>query len=763
MKAAKYGIVGVALLLASTIAHAEDIETADSTAVQQETPETEQLEVQEAEQQDAQEVATPSKTLHTEQALQLFLSGAWKPVTLSEHERDSIFYAAMAQAGKNKQAKAETQEPRYRLEYKNKIPLYRHSFMADYYLIDTQKNTRTMIGGGPVRDAKLSPNGKYVVYAKNNNLYIYKVDFNTEVEITNHNGQRNYTDVDARQHTELRMFNGVSDWLYEEEFGVTRLFEFSPDSRMVAFVRLDDQQVPRFEWQEYINDTTWTPYPALRSLRYSKAGENIPNVMVYVYDIHYKTTKPVPATDNGNCYVPRIRWSNPIMRGKELEDAKLIVQRINRDQNLMEVLAVNPRSTALMPIYKEHSDKYHIDYSLMDSWLWLKDNRFIVLSEQSGWRSLYLCNQQGGLIRKLTPDGVDVTAVYGVDEETGWLYYQATETPLTRQCYAVNLKRDRIIDLTYEDGIHQLYFSPDKHWAIEHYESIDDPGQYTLHEVKGDKLVPKSVFEDNELLKAEWDSLHWPQKEFFTFTTERGDELQGWRLLPNNYEEGKKYPCVMMQYSGPASQQVKNRWRKGFGHVLAASGYVVINVDPRGTDGKGRAWRNETYLQLGQKEAEDQLSAARYAAALPYVDKDRIGIIGWSYGGYAAIRTLCQQESTAPLLRCGVAIAPVTDWQLYDAAYTERYMRRPQVNPQGYEAASLIPMAHRLTGKLLLVHGLADDNVHAQNTFRLTDALVQAGKQFEMQIYPDDNHFLRKRGNYEHLHRRILLFLRNNL
>lgn len=685
------------------------------------------------------------------------IAGALKPAVVTQAEMDSIFREAQGN-------KVVVQEPRYSLEYENKQKLYRRSFEADYYIVDNQKKTRTQIGGGQVRDAQLSPNGKYVVYAKNNNLYIYKLDFSTEVEITNHNGMRQYTDADNKQHREYRIFNGISDWMYEEEFGVTRLFEFSPDSKQVAFIRLDAQHSPRFEWQEYLGeDGQFQLYPTTQSLRYPKSGEQVARAVVCVYDIYYKTTKVIPLPQEDGWYIPRIKWNNPIQRGKETVEAQLIIERVNRDQNAMEVYAANARSTTSQLILSEKSDKYYVDYSLFDSWVWLKDNRFVKLSEQSGWMSLYLCTPNGGELSKLTPDGIDVTAVYGADENSGLLYYQAAPDALTRQCYAVNMKKGRITEMTYEDGIHKMTFSPDYKYVIEHFESLEEPGQYTLYDLKGDKMVLKKIFEDNDEVKAKWKMMGLSQKELFTIKTERGDELNAWRILPPDFDETKKYPVVLMQYSGPGSQEVLNRWRKSFGHVLAKEGYIVINSDPRGTGARGRQWRNETYMHLGTKEAEDQLSTARYAASLPYVDAERIAIIGWSYGGYQAIRTMTAQDSINPLIKCGVAIAPVTDWRLYDAAYTERYMRRPQVNAAGYNEASLLNKAADLTGNLLIIHGLADDNVHAQNSLLYIDALVQAGKQFDMQIYPDDNHFLRKRGNYMHVHERILRFLKANL
>jgi dipeptidyl-peptidase-4 len=291
---------------------------------------------------------------------------------------------------------------------------------------------------------------------------------------------------------------------------------------------------------------------------------------------------------------------------------------------------------------------------------------------------------------------------------------------------------------------------------IDCYQSNTTPNRYTLHNKNGVKLLL-----DNDSIAQAWKHSGFQDKEFFTITTERGDTLHAWRILPANFDPAQRYPVVMMQYSGPGSQRVTDTWRKRFGHYLAAQGYIVVCADPRGTAARGRAWRNATYMQLGVKEAEDQMSVARHLRTLPYVDAQRIALCGWSYGGYQTLMCMSLQEEQ--LWKCGMAIAPVTSWRLYDSAYTERYMRRPQVNEAGYDKADVMHLAANLTGKLLLVHGLADDNVHAQHTWGYVDALVQAGKQFEMQIYPDDNHFIRRGENYQHLHNRLLIFLENNL
>ena len=669
--------------------------------------------------------------------------------TMSTLEMDSVLAS---------KENSQTANNRYRLEYENEQKLFRHSFFADYYLVDTQKgNARTRVSDAPIRDAKMSPNGKYVVYAKaDNNLYIYKVDFKTEVAIT--------TD------TNTEIFNGISDWLYEEEFGTTGLFAFSPDNKQVAFVRLNETEVPTFSWQTYLNNEaegeTTPMYPQLHSLRYPKAGSPNAKASICIYDIYYKTIRTMELPDKMDGYLPRVTWtplSKPTKKG-DFPTSDVVILHLNRDQNKMDVLKGNPKSTVCHPFYSEESKKYFVNYELFDQWQWLDDGRVIVISEKGGYAQAYLYNTQGMEQRLLTPEERDITKVYGYDPTAQALYYQAANTPMTRQAYALNVRKNTTTCLTKGEGTHDLHFSADWKRYIQCYHSTTTPHTYTLHKAVGNGqwAMEKTVLDNDSILQA-WKALGINEKEFFTITTERGDVLNAWRILPKNFDKTKKYPVIMLQYSGPTSQRVLNNWRKRFGYALADAGYLVVNVDGRGTGARGREWRNATYMQLGVKEAEDQISAAKYLQTLPYVDANRIAICGWSYGGYQTLMCLSKQARLSPLFKCGIAIAPVTSWRLYDSAYTERFMRRPQVNDFGYEGTDLMKMAGDLTGELLIVHGLADDNVHAQNTLLYTDALVKAGKQFEMQLYMDDNHSIRKPHNYKHLHHRIMLFLENNL
>jgi len=656
------------------------------------------------------------------------LNGEYNAQTLSAEKQDSILNVQRDDA----------QCTRYRLEKENAQKIFRRSEVADWFVVDTMRKTRKRLGEGmfkgeevKVRDAVMSPNGRYVAFAKDNNLYIHKLDFGTEVAVT------------KEENTDL--ISGVADWLYEEEFGTTALFAWSPDSKQLAFVKLDETEVPSFSWEVYSD----TQYPKLESLRYPKAGCKNAKASVCVYDVATKGILTMQVNPkNEDVYFPRLQW---------YDENTLFVVRMNRDQTKMEVLSCNAKSTVVSPWYREESKQYFVDYELFDQWQWLSDGRMIVVSEQDGWRRAYLYGKDGSQLRALTPDDIDVTAVYGVNEKTQTLYYQAAPTPSTRQIYAVNLKKaDAPVQISEGEGTHSARLSDDGTRMIECFHSFTTPYTYTLYTLKGAKAVQVEVILDNSTMKQRWEANHLPEPQMMQI-----NGLEAMLMISDQATKAQgPRPLVLMHYSGPQSQRVLNRWRKRFEYALVEAGYAVLIVDPRGSDCKGRSWRNETYMNLGVKEAEDLIMAAREIAKRPDIDGERMAIMGWSYGGYETLMTMSQKDHP---FKAGVAIAPVTDWRLYDSAYTERYMRRPQVNDRGYESASLLPRAKDLTGKMLLIHGTADDNVHVQQAWQYIDALVKADKPFEMQFYPDDNHFLKKGNNALHMHNRIMEFLSRNL
>ncbi|MBQ4017937.1 MAG: alpha/beta fold hydrolase [Paludibacteraceae bacterium] len=656
------------------------------------------------------------------------LSGTYNARTLPVELRDSLLAVEPADVA--------DYTDRYQLESENEETIFRHSSIADWYVVDTQKGTRKALGGGlnlgKVRDAVMSPNGRYVAFVKDNNLYVHKCDFGTEVAVTK----------DANPD----IINGAADWLYEEEFGITALFAWSPDSKQLAFVKLDEREVPTFSWDIYAD----TQYPGHESLRYPKAGWSNAKASVHVYDLATKAIQPMQTNkDNEDVYFPRLRWHG----------GALIVLRVNRDQTRMELLQCNPKSTVSHLLCREESEDYYMDYSLFDEYQWLSDGRFIVLSEKDGWRRAYLHDVQGIQLKALTPEKIDVTALYAVDESTQTLYYQAAPTPSTRQLYAVNIKKGDISQLTTAEGMHSAYFAANGKKMIECFQSFSTPNTYTFYSLKGAKLTKETVLESNSDIRDEWASHSIPEPQLLKIPNGKGQELEAMLIKPSAVSH-QPSALVVMHYSGPASQRVLNRWRKRFEYALVEAGYAVLIVDARGSDCRGRAWRNETYMNLGVKEAEDLIAAARWAAQREDIDGDRIALLGWSYGGYQTLMTMSQPNHP---FKAGVAIAPVTDWRLYDSGYTERYMRRPQVNFRGYDSASLLPRAKDLTGNVLIIHGTGDDNVHVQHTMQYIHALVEADKQFEMQLYPDDNHFLRQGNNSVHMHNRVLLFLQKNL
>ncbi len=622
---------------------------------------------------------------------------------------------------------------KYILVYTNRKGVYRHSFTADYYIFNTERNELKLLGEN-IMAPVFSPNGRYIAFSRDNNLYVHKLDFGTEVAVT--------TDGAAG-----KIINGTPDWLYEEEFGTTCLYSFSPDNKHLAFVRFDETEVPAFRWQDMLTES----YPMENQLKYPRAGEANAKVSVVVYDMYYKSLRTITGgiLNEEDIYIPRLRW---------VQAEQLAVWVLNRNQNKLEMLYANPKSTIAKRIYSETSKDAYIDYAQVDEWQFLNDGRFVVVNETSGYRHVYLYSALGQMERSLTKGNYDVTYFYGYDEAKQILYYQAADqSPMTRNIYALNVKKNKTQLLTPKIGWHEAQFSSDMAYFVDNYSSLYQANTYTLCTSAG---KPIRTLLDNSELQARFDALQLPKKEFFTFTTPRGDVLNGWMLLPLGFDKSKQYPVLQVQYSGPNSQQVRDRWNIDWEYFLATQGIITVCVDGRGTGARGRDFRTSTYMNLGVQEADDQVYTAQYLQTLPYVQDDKIGIWGWSYGGFMTINSM---SHPAGVFACGIAVAPVIDWRLYDSAYTERFMQRPQTNEGGYQQADLTQKAEQLQGRLLLVHGLADDNVHCQNAWKYVEALVQANKQFDMQFYPDDNHFLKKRNNYKHLYNRKWEFVQKYL
>ncbi|MFZ4724700.1 MAG: S9 family peptidase [Paludibacter sp.] len=628
------------------------------------------------------------------------------------------------------------------LIYCNVKKRYRRTFTAEYYVYDIKRNEiETLSDNGAQEVPLFSPDSRYIAFARENNLYLKKLDFKTESPIT-------------KDGLFGSIINGTPDWVYEEEFTATRYFEWSPDSKMLAFVRFDETNVPLFSFIQYQNKIAekneLTLYPSLVSFKYPKAGENNSKVSVCVYDDYYKNIKTMKLDDEDqDFYIPRIRWTNSI--------DKLAIFKLNRNQNQLDMYLANPKSTVSKLILHQE-DKYYIDSDNIDLLRFSSDNQyFIGVSEQDGYRHVYKYGINGTVIKQITNGNWDVTNVYGYDDIKKVLYYQSAEvSPLQRDVYSLDDKGKKI-RLTDAKGTHNATFNSSFTCFVDNVSSLLTPNCYILRNNLGSII---RVLENNVDISTTFNGLNLPTKTFFSFETTDNILLNGWILKPVNFDSKKKYPLLLVQYSGPNSQEVLDKWKIDWEYYLVSQNFVVACVDGRGTGARGAEFRKSTYEQLGILEAKDQIETAKYFGNQSFIDKDRIGIWGWSYGGFITLMAMSNGEK---IFKAGIAVAPVTDWKLYNTVYTERFMRRPQENFKGYDLCSPLLNADKLNGNLLLVHGTADDNVHAQNTMLYIDKLVDADIQFEMQLYTDRNHSILGKQTRRHLYKRMSDFLIKNL
>ncbi|HOH70903.1 MAG TPA: DPP IV N-terminal domain-containing protein [Paludibacteraceae bacterium] len=611
--------------------------------------------------------------------------------------------------------------------------IYRRSFTTTYYLYHIARKTFEPLSeyGDQQQMASLSPNGRMVAFARDNNLYLKKLDYDTESAIT--------TDGEFG-----KIINGTPDWVYEEEFCNIRLFEWNKSSELLAFLRFEETAVKNFTFQWFTND-----YPTLKSYKYPRSGGDNSHISLMVYDVGNRTTKQMDvAPKNEDFYIPVFYWTNT--------DDNLAVVRLNRSQNHLNLLSVNGRSGVSKLIISEKSNTY-IDYKNYTKLHFNTDNSFVCLQEKDGYRHLYLYNANGTLLQQLTSGEWDVTDFYGYDETTKTVYYQsAASSPLCRQIEKCDTKGKRTV-LSGTEGFNKAVFSSDFNYYIETFSNTTTPDRVSVKTETG-KLC--RTITTNSDLATKYAQLQVPQKEFFQFTTSEGITLNGWVVKPANFDASRRYPLLLMQYSGPSSQEVLDKWHVGWESYLAQNGIVVGCVDGRGTDARGTLFRTATYGNLGELEAKDQTEAARYFAKQDYIDSSRIGIWGWSYGGFT---TLYAMTNKSGMFKVGIAVAPVTDWMLYNTAYTERFMNRPQENDKGYTQSNLLDKAKDLQGHLLIIQGTADDNVHMQNTLLFTDKLTEAGIQFEMQLYTNKNHSILGDKTRLHLYTRMSEFLFKNL
>ena len=607
-------------------------------------------------------------------------------------------------------------------------PIYRHSFTAEYWIYDRQDGSlRRLSQGGPQQQAQFSPDGSRVAFVRGGNLFVADPTAGSERQLT-FDGRFNH------------IINGLPDWVYEEEFSFARAFAWSPDGRKIAYLRFDESRVKQYNMNRFAGGL----YPENYTFKYPKAGEQNSVVELYCCDAADGSTVRMDTGEQTDQYIPRLFWT---------PTGQLGFYRLNRLQNHFEVLLCDS-SGASRVVYDERNDRYveRVDGRTVT---FLPDgDRFVVRSERDGFMHLYLYGVSEGLLGRITSGEWEVTELLGIEGDR--VYYLSTETsPLRRDLYTVRLDGRGKRRLTGGDGTYRIAPSRGFRYFISYFSNVRTPNRVTLHRSDG-RLV--RTLEDNAALRTKLDELQVPVKEFFRFATSEGVELNGYMVRPNGFDSSRRYPVLMTQYSGPGSQQAADRWTIGWEDVLVQQGYIVACVDGRGTGFRGEEFKKCTYGELGKYETVDQIEAARYLASLPYVDPDRIGIYGRSYGGFMALNCILKGND---VFRAAIAVAPVTSWRFYDTIYTEIYNGLPQDNPSGYDDNSPIHFADRLKGKLLIAHGTGDDNVHIQNTYEMITKLVEYDKPFELYVYPDRNHGMGP--SRHHLMERCIEFVQRNL
>lgn len=624
--------------------------------------------------------------------------------------------------------------------------IYRCSFKADFYIYNIESRRLDRLSDGDKQQIPTwSPDGQQVAFVRGGNIFLVKLLYdNAEIQVTK-DGKFN------------EVINGLPDWVNEEEFGFNSALTFNADGTMICWIRYDESKVKTYSLEMYKGmkpaKEEYDTYPGLYSYKYPKAGEDNSTVSAWSYDIksHKINRLQVPLDADG--YMPRIKPTNDPMR--------IVVYTMNRHQDDLCLYAVNPRSTVAQLIIKEHVDKY-VREEAMEGVKFVGD-KILLPSDRSGYTKLYIYNMNGQLQRTIGDGNYDITSVYGYDPKTGDVYYQAAALGATDRQVYVTHKNGKTVRLTDREGWNTAFFSGDFQYFVNTWSDYNTPYVFTTRTREG-KLI--NTIEDNKAVKQLVSDYGFCKREPFSFTTSEGVVLNGWMVKPKDFDANKKYPVIMHQYSGPGSQQVTNSWSAGsmgqggaFDSYLAQEGFIVVSVDGRGTGGRGSEFEKCTYLNLGNLESKDQVETALYVGSLPYVDKDRIGIWGWSYGGF---NTLMSMSEDRGVFRAGVAIAPPTNWKYYDSVYTERYMRTPKENPDGY-ATNPIERASKLHGALLICHGTADDNVHPQNTYEYSEALVQADKDFRELFYTNRNHSIFGGNTRNHLLRQVAQFFKIEL
>ena len=608
--------------------------------------------------------------------------------------------------------------------------IYRYSRKAIYYVFNIQNNKLKKLSENKIRYPTFSPDGSKVAYVYENNLFIKDITNGKETQITN-DGKKN------------QIINGASDWVYEEEFKLVRGFEWSSDSRTIAYYKFDESHVKEFSMDKFNGSL----YPSQEVFKYPKAGEANSTVNILLYSLDSKE-KTLIYTEEDYEYIPRIKWSK--------DPHILTMIGLNRHQNKLDFILVNSKDGSNNILFSEE-DKYYID--IHDNLTFLPNNFFIWTSEKKGYNHIFLKGLDGSE-EQITSGSWEVTSFKGLDSDKMQIFFTSTEDgSINRSLYVLDLETGKRKKLSTQIGTNSAKFSKGLKYYINTFSDADTPPVFTLH--KADGTLIKTI-ENNTEFKNKLKDYDLSKKEFLTIYTDNAD-LNAWIIKPPNFDKNKKYPLFMFLYGGPGSQQVLNKYGSSnfyWYQMLAQKGYVVACVDNRGTGGKGSEFKKMTYKELGKYETIDQIDAAKYFGNLEYIDKERIGIQGWSYGGYMSSLAITKGAETFKL---AVAIAPVTNWRYYDNIYTERYMQTPQENASGYDDNSPINHVEKLKGKYLLVHGTADDNVHVQNTYEMTSALVRANKQFDLFVYPDKNHGIYGKNTRYHLYKKITNFILENL
>lgn len=613
-------------------------------------------------------------------------------------------------------------------------PIFRRSYLAKYHVYDLKsKQLHALYEDGKVMNASFSPDARYVAYVYDNNLYYYNLSNRETLPITS-DGVIN------------EVINGSTDWVYEEEFSIVKAFWWSPDSKKIAYLRFDETEVPLYTMIYHLDQ----PYPKYSSFKYPKVGEKNSSVSVHMYDLDNENSQSIDIGNLEDMYIPRVQWTK--------DPNEVCIFKLNRHQNHLQLYLAS--SSGQTRILLEEKNKYYID--IHDHLTFLKDGKhFIWASEKDGFNHLYLYDMDGSEKCDLTKGDFDVTDFYGVDETNDEIYYQAAEiSPMQREIYRINTKGKKKKLLTTQGGVNSAQFSSTYDYYTLNHTTINSPSTYTVFDRDGKSV---RLIESNSNATAEQKKHRVQPVEFFSFKTSEQVLLNGWMIKPVNFDPTKKYPVFMFQYSGPGSQQVIDSWRGTnywWFQMLSQKGYLIACVDGRGTGARGEEFKKMSYLRLGHYETIDQIEAAKYLGSLPYTDASRIGIFGWSYGGYMS--SLCILKGN-DIFKAAIAVAPVTNWKWYDSIYTERYMRTSEENPKGYADNSPVYFADRLKGQYLLIHGGTDDNVHLQNTMEMANALIEANKQFDTYIYPNRNHGISGGNARLHLYTKMTDFLDENL